>query len=372
MSSIITPKPDRNSAANSRPSTSGPGPRASGTSASGAGNMTAPATYAHPIPIRPASRRVISEPSTPPTAAAPRTSPSSPGRTCRDRVAYSTNRAANTKSKKLMTDAEMRAARTIGEPRMNRAPADSAPWPPLVGRRLPGLDPVQEERRAEEGQGVRGDRERRAQRLHEQAAQARAADEGEGAARVHQRRALHVLAGGHDGHRDRAVAGSEQGACHPRPERDAVQLGQREHVQCVADRDAGEQGRAADIGGDHENPAAAEPVSPGPGVHAEQQARQPDGGGEEAHLSGTRVQHEHGGERQRDRADLIPEHRDGLRAPVAPERPLAQQRGNQRGQPRAAGRRRFGRCFRFRGSAHRPGSSRSRAPERSPGKARCR
>ena len=101
--------------------------------------MTAPATYAHPIPIRPASRRVISEPSTPPTAAAPRTSPSSPGRTCRDRVAYSTNRAANTKSKKLMTDAEMRAARTIGEPRMNRAPADSASSPPFVAGASLGL-----------------------------------------------------------------------------------------------------------------------------------------------------------------------------------------------------------------------------------------
>src|SRR5205823_11005740 len=42
---------------------------------------------------------------------------------------YSMNRAMNAKSKKLMTDAETSDARTIGEPRMNRAPADSEPGP---------------------------------------------------------------------------------------------------------------------------------------------------------------------------------------------------------------------------------------------------
>ena len=45
----------------------------------------------------------------------------------------------NTKLKKLMTAAEISEARTIGEPRMNRAPADSAPRPPPAAGASAGL-----------------------------------------------------------------------------------------------------------------------------------------------------------------------------------------------------------------------------------------
>jgi hypothetical protein len=55
------------------------------------------------------------------------------------------------------------------------------------------------------------------------------------------------------------------------------------------------------------------------GRHREQQAGQPDDGGEVTHLRGARVQHQHAGQRQRDRRDLVAEHRDRGRAPVAPE-----------------------------------------------------
>ena len=88
MSRIITPNPDQNSAANSIARMTGSGPPASGTRISGTGNRTQPATYAQPIPIPAASRPVTSEPNTPPTAPAPRTRPSSPGRTCSDRLTY--------------------------------------------------------------------------------------------------------------------------------------------------------------------------------------------------------------------------------------------------------------------------------------------
>ena len=75
-------------------------------------------------------------------------------------------------------------------------------------------------------------------------------------------------------------------------------------------------------------PAPPAPVHPGPGGQPEQQARQPLKRGQVAHLGGARVQHEHGRERQRDRRDLVAEHRDRRRAPVPPEHPVAQQHRN--------------------------------------------
>src|SRR5437773_2547227 len=52
MSSTITPKPDRNSAAKRNATIVQSEPPASGTSTSGAGNTRAPATNAGPTPIR--------------------------------------------------------------------------------------------------------------------------------------------------------------------------------------------------------------------------------------------------------------------------------------------------------------------------------
>jgi hypothetical protein len=64
----------------------------------------------------------------------------------------------------------------MGDRTVNRSPAVTAP-PAVVGRRLGRPDPAEEERRAEERQRVRDDGERRRERLHEQAADARAAHE---------------------------------------------------------------------------------------------------------------------------------------------------------------------------------------------------
>ena len=128
MSRIITPTPEKNSDPNRAPIMMTRGPLASGTSASGAGNSTQPATKVQPTPSLRASRRVTSAPSTPPTAPAPRMTPSTPGRTWRYLVEYTANRVTKTKLKKLMNAAAPRLARTTRECAMNRTPALREPW----------------------------------------------------------------------------------------------------------------------------------------------------------------------------------------------------------------------------------------------------
>ncbi len=87
MSRTMTPNPAPSSAPKSRASTSVLGPPASGTSANGAGKSTDPRQKAGPMPSRLMSRPVTSDPSTLPTAPAPRTAPRVPGGTWRLRVA---------------------------------------------------------------------------------------------------------------------------------------------------------------------------------------------------------------------------------------------------------------------------------------------
>jgi hypothetical protein len=87
MSRIITPKPERNSAAKSIGSTTHCDPCASGTSSSGAGKRKQLITNAGPTPSRRLIRPVRIEPINPPMAPAPRTSPSTPGRRPSVRVA---------------------------------------------------------------------------------------------------------------------------------------------------------------------------------------------------------------------------------------------------------------------------------------------
>ena len=57
------------------------GPPASGMSTSGAGKSTQPITKVRPTPIRRLILPVRNDPSSPPTEAAPSTSPSTPGLT---------------------------------------------------------------------------------------------------------------------------------------------------------------------------------------------------------------------------------------------------------------------------------------------------
>jgi hypothetical protein len=77
--------------------------------------------------MRAAIRLVRIDPSTPPTAPAPRTKPSTPGRTCSTRTAYSVNNARNIRSNKLTIATAMSDARTMALPAMNRRPAVTPP-----------------------------------------------------------------------------------------------------------------------------------------------------------------------------------------------------------------------------------------------------
>jgi hypothetical protein len=203
-----------------------------------------------------------------------------------------------------------------------------------LGRRLFRADPAQEQGRAEERQRVGGHRERGGEQLDQQPAHAGAADEGHGPAAVDQRVALDVAARGHQRHEQHGVGHGEQDAQGPGSERDQVELAEGEHAERVADRDADQQRGAAQVRGDHGGAAAAVPVRPRPRVQREQQAGQPHHGGEVAHGGRAGVQREHRDQRERDRGDLVAEHRDRLRAPVAAERPVPQQlRDPVRGPP---------------------------------------
>ena len=158
----------------------------------------------------------------------------------------------------------------------------------LVRGGLGRVDAAQEERRAEERQRVGGQRERRGQGLHQQPAHAGAAHRGQRPALVDQRVALHVLVAGHQGHEQPGVGHGEEDAQRPGRERHREHLGQAEHAQGRADRDAGQQRGPAQVRRDHGGPAVAAPVHPGPGVQGEQQAGQPDEGAEVAHLGRAR------------------------------------------------------------------------------------
>jgi hypothetical protein len=94
---------------------------------------------------------------------------------------------------------------------------------------------------------VGGQRERRGQRLHEQPADARSADEGQRPAPVHQRIALDIAIGGHQRDEQHRVRDGEQHAQRPGRESNRIQLHEGQHPQRVADRDAGQQRGATEI-----------------------------------------------------------------------------------------------------------------------------
>jgi hypothetical protein len=203
-----------------------------------------------------------------------------------------------------------------------------------VGRRLGRADPAEEERGAQEGQGVGRDRERRGQGLGEQPARGRSGHVGQRPAAVEQRLPVHVVIRCDDRHEQGAVRYVEQDGQGARGERHGEHLPQRQHVQRVAHRDRGHQRRPAEVGGDHRLPPLAAPVRPGARVHSEQQARQPLQCRQQPHRESVGVQREHRRERHRDGRDLVAEQRDSGRAPVPPEHHVTQQRWHALAQRR--------------------------------------
>ncbi len=141
---------------------------------------------------------------------------------------------------------------------------------------------------------------------------------------------------GHLRHRraaeDFAVGRREVGASHQsrqirrprRLEEDAAQTrhqlhsdkkSERLHANERGDGDGGDHERATDVRGDHDR-LAVQAVDPCPGDEAEQEPWQSGGGREDPHLERTRVEAEHGVERDRHEGKLGADLRD---RPAAPE-----------------------------------------------------
>ena len=201
------------------PSTSGRAPPASGTSISGAGNSTQPTAKVGPTPSRRCTAAVTTEPITLPIAPAPITRPSAPAFTCSVLVANRIQSAKNMKLNRLMVAVAPSEARMIGLRAMNRSPAIT---PPLAGVRvglwLGRVDPAHEQRRGHERERVRGHRQRRRQRLHQQAADGGAGHERHRPAAVQQRAAADELLARHQHHEQGVVGDPEQHASGCPPE----------------------------------------------------------------------------------------------------------------------------------------------------------
>ena len=156
------------------------------------------------------------------------------------------------------------------------------------------------------------ERVRPAQQLDEHAADAVAGEERERAAAVDERVRLHVVLARHEHLDHRAVRDVEEDAQRSRQERDDVELRPGQVAERVGDRDRADQQRPADVGREHHVPAAAAAVDPGAGVQGEDQVRDQVGRRQRAHLARGRVEGQDGGQRQRDRRDLVAEQRNRL------------------------------------------------------------
>ena len=121
---------------------------------------------------------------------------------------------------------------------------------------------------------------------------------------------------------ERRVREVEEHRERPGEEGDRVELSERQSIERVSERDRPYERRPAEVGGDHDPPAARHPVEPDSGRQREKEMRQEGRGAEQPHLSGAGVEDEHRDERQREKRDLVAEERDGGREPEVAELPL--------------------------------------------------
>src|SRR4029079_3511551 len=180
-------------------------------------------------------------------------------------------------------------------------------------------DSAEEGSRGKKGKCVQEQRRWRAQDLDEDAAETRAGDVRKGAAPVQQRGRLDVVLPFRDGDVERHVGDVEYDRERSRQERNRVELPERERVERIGDRNAGEKAAPRDIGGDHEPASPFHALQPGSCRKREEQVRDEGRCGQVAHLGRVGVQNEHRGERQRDERDLVAEERHGLAEPEIPE-----------------------------------------------------
>ena len=150
-------------------------------------------------------------------------------------------------------------------------------------------------------------------------------------AAVEQRVRLDVLVRPHQRDDHGGVGDEEQHVERADDERDDVELDERQLPQRVGDRQAEHRGAADPVGHEHRGAAPAAAVDRRTGDQREQQARHQAHRGEQAELLRAGVQHQDGGERDRQYRDLVAEQRDRLALEEQPEVPLPQQLGHLHG-----------------------------------------
>ena len=123
-------------------------------------------------------------------------------------------------------------------------------------------------------------------------------------------------------------------------ERDRQELPDRQRAEPPGNRDRRERERPEQVGDDHVLAPMGAPVDPDARRQREEQVRKPGERRQDPDLERRRVQREHGGQRNRERADLVAEDGDRLARPEPDEGRLPGKRrlGRRlRGRPRCFG-----------------------------------
>ena len=205
-----------------------------------------------------------------------------------------------------------------------RAEPRRAVFAPL-DRRFVRVDAPDQECRADEADRVGGDRRRRADRLHEDAAHSRPGELRARPADLQPRVAVDDLVVLDEGGQDRLVRDVEEDREAARDEHDDEQLRVGERVERVRQRHRSECDRAPEVGEDEDGPAR-EPIDDRAGRQAEQHERRELHGRERADRERRRMEHGDRDEREREHADLAAELRDRLGNPEMREVPIPPER----------------------------------------------
>ncbi len=158
------------------------------------------------------------------------------------------------------------------------------------GRLVDVADPADEQRRAEEAEGVERDRHGRADELDQPAGDGRTRDHRDRLGGLELGVAVTDLVRLHDLRQVALVGDVEEHRARPDHERDPEQLDQGEPPEGPRQREGG-QGSGADQVVGHEHAPTPPPVDPGAGRQADDEEGQELAGAEQAHLEGVRVQH---------------------------------------------------------------------------------
>ncbi len=229
-----------------------------------------------------------------------------------------------------------RAGETTAQIRMFEQVAHPGPGPGeqrlgcLVGHARGDVEAADPEGREHERQRVHEDRHRCGQPLHQQAADGGTAHERDRPGRRQLAVGLEELIPSDQPDEERRVRRPEHDARDPGQDRDHVELAEGEQVQPVRRREAEQQNRPGQVGGDHQWTLVRAVIDP----RADEQrgqVRRPDRGGQEADLAGGGVEQGDGDQRQGEFGDAVAELGHALRGPKDPEAVVPPETGGGQG-----------------------------------------